>query len=405
MRIEQRIGRIDRYGQASETVAIYNLVTPGTVDFDIYDRCLMRIGIFEHAIGGSEAILGEIGKALQTVAEDLALTPEERQRRLQQIADNQIREVAETEALEERQAELFGVRIAKARMDDDVAEASSLWLEPSAMERLVSRHLERTLGLGRNPVSGQGPAKTLRLSAEARRRLLPPRRSGRLSPAEREWENWLKGDQPYLGLTFDREAALADPLLAFVTPVHPLARAAAQELGGEEEVQVALTVSGTSHLPGSYPFAVYQWQLSGLKEDALLVPVVADEGMTRDLMRLTATAYDAGDVPMPAASAFEALDSWHYEIWQARRERHQAETADIARFRRDSLETSHRARLAMLQEQLARAGDGRIRRMRSAQVARAEAEHAQAMGELAKAQQRADILFRRVAVGVLVVEG
>ena len=40
MRIEQRIGRIDRYGQKSETVAIVNFVTPGTVDADIYDRCL-----------------------------------------------------------------------------------------------------------------------------------------------------------------------------------------------------------------------------------------------------------------------------------------------------------------------------------------------------------------------------
>jgi ATP-dependent helicase HepA len=32
MRIEQRIGRIDRYGQPSEAVAIVNFVTPGTVD-------------------------------------------------------------------------------------------------------------------------------------------------------------------------------------------------------------------------------------------------------------------------------------------------------------------------------------------------------------------------------------
>ena len=64
MRVEQRIGRIDRYGQASETVAIVNLVTPGTVDADIYERCLLRIGVFRHAVGGSEEILGEITREI-----------------------------------------------------------------------------------------------------------------------------------------------------------------------------------------------------------------------------------------------------------------------------------------------------------------------------------------------------
>src|SRR5712672_46609 len=154
MRIEQRIGRIDRYGQASETVAIYNFVTPGTVDFDIYERCLLRIGIFERAIGGSEAILGEIATQLQQVAEDFSLTESERSARLQQLADNEIRHIAETEALEERESELFGVRISR-HIDDEIAKASSRWLEPSALERLVGRHLERTLEVGRTPILGQ----------------------------------------------------------------------------------------------------------------------------------------------------------------------------------------------------------------------------------------------------------
>ena len=39
MRIEQRIGRIDRRGQKSETVRIYNFITDGTIDAVVYDRC------------------------------------------------------------------------------------------------------------------------------------------------------------------------------------------------------------------------------------------------------------------------------------------------------------------------------------------------------------------------------
>ena len=68
MRIEQRIGRIDRYGQKSEAVAIVNLITPGTVDADIYQRCLWRIGVFHQAVGGSEEILGTITQELHDIA-------------------------------------------------------------------------------------------------------------------------------------------------------------------------------------------------------------------------------------------------------------------------------------------------------------------------------------------------
>ena len=56
MRIEQRIGRIDRKGQKIEKVLIYNLITPETVDAGVYERCLLRIGIFNSALGASEEI-------------------------------------------------------------------------------------------------------------------------------------------------------------------------------------------------------------------------------------------------------------------------------------------------------------------------------------------------------------
>ncbi len=59
----------DSWGrQQCETVAIVNLVTPGTLDAKVYDRCLPRIGLFQHAIGGSEEILGDITKVLHDIA-------------------------------------------------------------------------------------------------------------------------------------------------------------------------------------------------------------------------------------------------------------------------------------------------------------------------------------------------
>ena len=78
MRVEQRIGRIDRNGQKSESVAIVNLITPGTVDADIYERCLVRIGVFNNALGGGEEILGEITREIKNIAENYELSEEER---------------------------------------------------------------------------------------------------------------------------------------------------------------------------------------------------------------------------------------------------------------------------------------------------------------------------------------
>ena len=133
MRIEQRIRRIDRYGQQSQSVVIVNLVTPGTADADIYERCLMRIGVFHHAVSGSEEILGDITREIHNIADSFSLTPEQRAERLQQLGDNKIRQVQEETALEEKQAELFGLTVPNQSWRKDIAEAESFWLSPEAL--------------------------------------------------------------------------------------------------------------------------------------------------------------------------------------------------------------------------------------------------------------------------------
>jgi hypothetical protein len=110
MRIEQRIGRIDRRGQGSEVVNIYNVITSDTVDADIYDRCLSRIGVFEGSIGECEEILGEIGRQIELIALDTSLTDAERKAKLEQMADNEVRKAQELNKLEARRRS-FRVRL------------------------------------------------------------------------------------------------------------------------------------------------------------------------------------------------------------------------------------------------------------------------------------------------------
>lgn len=57
MVVEQRIGRIDRFGQKSPIVNIYNFIVAGSIQEEIYIRLLERIGIFQGTVGDMEAIL------------------------------------------------------------------------------------------------------------------------------------------------------------------------------------------------------------------------------------------------------------------------------------------------------------------------------------------------------------
>jgi len=86
MRVEQRIGRIDRIGQVNDDVLIWNYVYADTVEEDIYDRLRERINLFEQAVGPLRPILEGLEGDVERVAmgesdqdsEDIANTAESR---------------------------------------------------------------------------------------------------------------------------------------------------------------------------------------------------------------------------------------------------------------------------------------------------------------------------------------
>ncbi len=68
MRVEQRIGRIDRLGQAFEAVQIANLHYEDTVETDVYMALRSRIGLFQSVVGRLQPILARLPRLFEQVA-------------------------------------------------------------------------------------------------------------------------------------------------------------------------------------------------------------------------------------------------------------------------------------------------------------------------------------------------
>jgi len=82
MKVEQRIGRIDRIGQKSPKISIWNLFYANTIDARIHERLYKRLGIFEYALGGFEAVIGEEIKKMTIDLLKDTLTPEQEEARI-----------------------------------------------------------------------------------------------------------------------------------------------------------------------------------------------------------------------------------------------------------------------------------------------------------------------------------
>jgi len=408
MRVEQRIGRIDRRGQKSDKVMIYNLITPGTVDADIYSRCLMRIGVFNAAVGAGEEILGTIAKEIASVAEDMALSEGERQEKLQQISDNQIRNIQEQEVLEEKQAELFGIRLPTKQMEEDIEDASSCWLTPRSIENLVAAYLSELVGGGQKYILGEKSGKSLRVAQDGRNKLLKefqklPRQASLIN---KQWEDYLKGGSPHLKITFTAKGAMADHAAAFINPTHPLLRQASKLIGPKDTSPLVSIVSLDDEIePGSYSFAIYEWSFSGVKEDLMLRPVSTSSQVATKLPQLLEFATpNSGDHGIADLSAeLEGLDGQHYALWSEAKKNHIAENEKIAAYKKESLETSHRSRLAILEEKLDVATDEKIQRMRQSQIKTAQADYDFRLSELLASEKRAELNAQPISYGVVTI--
>lgn len=91
MRVEQRIGRVDRIGQR-EVVQVFNMWVKGTIEERVLNVLEHRINVFEETVGGLDPILGDTERDLRRV---LSLAVSERDqalKALEQQLESQVRQ-------------------------------------------------------------------------------------------------------------------------------------------------------------------------------------------------------------------------------------------------------------------------------------------------------------------------
>ena len=405
MRIEQRIGRIDRRGQKSEAVNIYNIITADTVDADIFTRCLMRIGIFERSVGECEEVLGAIGSQIEQIAVDTSLTNEERQRKLEQMADNEIRRMQELNKLEDEERALFGFDLSNYTATKEIKDAESPWTSPAGIQRLVERYLKDRLGDGQY-IIGSSELKQIRLSRENRSCLLEDFRklSHIKSALKRRWENYLKGVEPIHKLTFTSEAASKERRAFFITPMHPLVKQAARYYANNQVTYIHLEYYSDELPAGTYPFSIYGWSYVGLNPMFRVVPICENEMLAMELVDILQDA-DISETKINVdKNAWADLEGKHIAIWQQEKEKYLANIQSTANYKLESISSNYRNRKRTLEQKIRDAFDENIRRMYQSELSTATEKYQIKVDEINERAGRADIHTSLIANGIIEIK-
>lgn len=109
MRVEQRIGRIDRVGQQAAVLHVVHFKVHGTIEERLYDRLHTKLEIFRNSLGDLEVVIGE---EVAKLTEDLFrrdLTPEEEELRIRQTELVLVSKLKAQDELEQSGQNLLGL--------------------------------------------------------------------------------------------------------------------------------------------------------------------------------------------------------------------------------------------------------------------------------------------------------
>lgn len=144
MKVEQRIGRLDRFGQQHEKIFILNMQVPGTIETDILQRLYERIGIFTDSIGDLEPILHEELDNFSKRVLDPALTPDQRLKRADEIAVAIEKKKNDVSRLQEERANLAVIDELQVEGLSESGPTDGRYIGAAEIRRLLDRLFQET---------------------------------------------------------------------------------------------------------------------------------------------------------------------------------------------------------------------------------------------------------------------
>lgn len=269
MVVEQRIGRIDRFGQKSPVLYIDNMVVEGTVEDRILNALYERIGVFERGIGPMEAILGETMRALQQDYIDGRLSQDEAERRVDQAAWAIENRRAALEELERNAADLFGhEEYLKGQLRQ--VEHLGRFIGEEMLRAVLDNYLARwhpSARIWEDPVGSR--VYHLKMTDELRTAIQKQSRGENL---------WIDPSRNrVLSFCFDGETAYANGALELINAAHPFVTAAVDGIAETMKDVAARAGRGTIFVDadegfaaGDYLLVVFQNRIQGIRARALL---------------------------------------------------------------------------------------------------------------------------------------
>jgi superfamily II DNA or RNA helicase len=352
MEVEQRIGRVDRFGQTEEKILVLNFHTPGTIESDIIERVHQRIGVFKDSIGELEPILQSRMGELRRTMFDFSLTDAERQRRLDEMLT----------AIEEQRLAIDDVEAAASYLSStDTAEIDGFEQDLLSSGRYIGQpelvHLLRDWAAyapgAYCKVDSSGTHLTFRGTAAMELHLRGVQAAGERSRTDIDQLVKAMLDERDLVLCLDPEHARRTGH-QLLSANHPLVRAALRVPGSAQARFGYIGLRSNGVTPGPYLVLVAVARWTGLR------PSVEFWTTGVDLRTSTVTNDDVGSAVLAALAESELEErgggaSWDLddplrEAERALRHRHEEESE-----RRQAMNTALvEARLISLRETHAR---------------------------------------------------